>query len=498
MNDIQPSQRTYIAIDLKSFYASVECVERGLNPLDACLVVADGTRTDKTICLAVSPALKAFGVPGRPRLFEVVRIVRDVNSRRGRLGGSISAAELSSRPELAVDYIVAPPRMRLYLDYSERIRNIYLRHIAPDDIYVYSCDEVFIDATPYRLTYGLSAHDLAMRIIRDVLSQTGITATAGIGPNMYLCKVAMDIVAKKMAPDNDGVRIASLDEMTYRRMLWNHVPLTDFWRIGPGVARRLQRAGLYTMGDVARCSISHEDWFYATFGVNAELIIDHAWGWEPVQMEHVKAYRPGARSMSSGQVLPRPYDCREARNVVREMAETLALEAVEQRVVTNRVTLTVGYDAENLATESRLLRWDGDVRVDHYGRAVPRHSHGTSRIDFHTSSSLMLTSTVLALFDNIVDSRLTIRRLRIAFHDVVLEESVDTAPTSRPDLFTEPDEYRRQQCKRVETFEKERRCQEAIIALRNRFGKNAVLKGSNFAQGATQRQRNGCIGGHKA
>ena len=492
-------QRQYIAIDLKSFYASVECVERRLNPLDTCLVVADASRTEKTICLAVSPALKAYGTGGRPRLFEVVQRVREANRQRGHSGTSMSAKELAERPDLAVYYLVAPPRMKLYVDYSTRIYDIYLRHIAPEDIHVYSIDEVIIDATAYLDTYRLSAHDLAMLMIREVLAETGITATAGIGTNMYLCKIAMDIVAKKMAPDKDGVRVAALDEMSYRRQLWTHRPLTDFWRLGSGIARRLEAAGMFTMGDVARASLSHEDWFYKEFGVNAELLIDHAWGWEPVTMDLVKAYHPGTRSMCSGQVLHCPYPFDKARTVVQEMADSVALDLVEQRLVIDQIVLTVGYDVKNLTDPAISDRYHGKVTTDHYGRRIPRHGHGTANFDSHTSSSRLIIAKVTELFDRIADPLLLVRRLTLSINRLIPENRVSKTP--RPlqlDLFADNDELERRRDAEAREQARERRRQETIIRLRHQYGKNIILKGLNYADGATQRDRNGQIGGHKA
>ncbi len=492
-------QRQYIAIDLKSFYASVECIERQLNPLDACLVVADESRTEKTICLAVSPALKAYGIPGRPRLFEVVQKVREVNYRRGRSGKSTLGRELAERHDLAVDYIVAPPRMQLYVDYSTRIYDIYLRHIAAEDIHVYSVDEVFIDATAYLDTYKTTAHDLAMRMIREVLEETGITATAGIGSNMYLCKIAMDIVAKKMPPDKDGVRIAELDEMSYRRQLWTHTPLTDFWRLGKGIARKLEAVGLRTMGDVARASLTHEDWFYNQFGVNAELLIDHAWGWEPVTMDLVKAYHPETRSMSSGQVLNRPYTYEQAKTVVQEMADNVALDLVDKGLVTDQIVLTVGYDIENLTRPEIRSQYSGKISTDHYGRQVPYHAHGTSNFDRYTSSSRLIIEHVTELFERIVNPILLIRRLTLSINRLLSEGQVtQKLQAVQLDLFTDYEELERRQQAEAEEFAKERRRQEAIIKLRKQFGKNAILKGLNYADGATQRERNEQIGGHKA
>lgn len=492
------SEARYIAIDLKSFYASVECVERGLNALDVCLVVADSTRTNKTICLAVSPALKAFGVPGRPRLFEVEQIVRDVNRHRGRMMKSTSGAVLARNPHIAVDYIVATPRMQLYLDYSARIYEVYLQYVAPEDIFAYSIDEVFIDAAPYRMVYKMSTHELAMHIIRDVLATTGITATVGIGSNMYLSKVAMDIMAKKMPPDKDGVRIAELDEMSYREHLWTHKPLTDFWRVGPGIARKLERAGIHTMGDLARASIKHEDWLYAKFGINAELLIDHAWGWEPVTMRHVKAYRPATHSMSNGQVLSAPYSFSQARTVIREMADCAVLDLVDKRMVTKQLTVTVGYDSASLTDPDIRSKYHGGIKLDHYGRPTPVHSHGTSNLPLYTSSGTIITRRIVELFDAIANRDLLFRRLNIAFHNLVPEDSLAQRDIVQLDLFTDYATLLQKKKKDAEELAKERRRQEAIIELRKRFGKNAILRGTNFADGATQRERNQQIGGHKA
>ncbi|MCM1349468.1 MAG: DNA methylase [Firmicutes bacterium] len=492
-------QRQYIAIDLKSFYASVECVERKLNPLDACLVVADESRTDKTICLAVSPALKAYGVPGRPRLFEVVRKVREVNRQRGRAGKSTSGSELAKRHDLAVDYIVAPPRMQLYVDYSTRIYDIYLRHIAAEDIHVYSIDEVFIDATAYLLTYRMTVRELAMTMIREILEETGITATAGIGTNMYLCKIAMDIVAKKMPPDKDGVRIAELDETEYRRKLWTHTPLTDFWRLGKGYARRLEAVGLHTMGDIARASLTHEDWFYNQFGINAELLIDHAWGWEPVTMDYVKSYHPGSRSMSSGQVLSEAYTYSKALTVIQEMADDVALDLVDKKLVTNQITLTVGYDMKNLTDPTIRSQYHGKISTDHYGRLIPYHAHGTSNFGSYTSSSRLIIHHAAAQFKRIVNPILLIRRLSLSFNHLIPEDMVPKRkPVLQLQLFIDYEALARQQQAEDEELAKERRRQRAILTLRKRFGKNSILRGLNYAEGATQRERHLQIGGHKA
>lgn len=441
---MQPRQ--YIAIDLKSFYASVECVERGLDPLDTCLVVADASRTEKTICLAVSPALKAYGTGGRPRLFEVVQKVREANYRRGRQGMSHSKAMLDSHPELAIDYLVAPPRMAHYIKYSTRIYDIYLQYIAPEDIHVYSIDEVIMDVTAYLKTYGMTAHELAMKMIREVLAETGITATAGIGTNMYLCKIAMDIVAKKMPPDKDGVRIAELDEMSYRRELWEHTPITDFWRVGKGIANRLVPYGILTMGDIARCSINNEDFLYNLFGVNAELLIDHAWGWEPVTMEYVKSYRPEAKSISSGQVLTCAYSSAQARNVVLEMADSVSLDLIDKRLVTDQLVLTVGYDIESLTSPAIRAKYHGKITTDHYGRQVPAHAHGTINIEHPTSSGRILTEKVAELYDRIINPDLLVRRLTLSINHLIHEDDVKRNPQAKQlDLFTDYDELRRQQ-----------------------------------------------------
>jgi len=413
-------ERSYIAIDLKSFYASVECVERKLDPLSTHLVVADESRTDKTICLAVTPPLKACGVPGRPRLFEAIQQVKCVNEDRRRtapwrklVGKSYDAEELTQHPEMALDFIIAPPRMQLYMMYSAKIYSIYLRYIAPEDIHVYSVDEVFIDATPYLKLYGMDAQQLATAMIHEVFSETGITATAGIGTNMYLCKVSMDIVAKHAQPDANGVRIAALDEMSYRRLLWSHRPLTDFWRVGGGYARKLEKYGLYTMGDVARCSTYHEDLLYKLFGINAELLIDHAWGWEPCTMSAVKSYRPSSNSLSTGQVLHRPYKYDEARLIVKEMTDSLVLDMVEKKLVTDQLVLAIGYDTENFSDPTRLSEYQGEVVVDHYGRLMPKHAHGSMNLKRKTSSGEIIIGSAVELYERIVEPSLLIRRINI-------------------------------------------------------------------------------------
>lgn len=490
-------ERQYIAIDLKSFYASVECIERGLDPLDTCLVVADATRTEKTICLAVSPALKTYGTGGRPRLFEVVQKVREANYRRGRKGKSYSKAVLDSHPEMAVDYLIAPPRMAYYIKYSTRIYQVYLRYIAPEDIHVYSIDEVIMDVTSYLGTYGMTAHELAMKMIREVLSETGITATAGIGTNMYLCKIAMDIVAKKMPPDKDGVRIAELDEMSYRHQLWEHTPLTDFWRIGRGIATKLAPYGILTMGDIARCSIEHEDLLYQLFGVNAELLIDHAWGWEPVTMEYVKSYRPEAKSISNGQVLTCAYNSEQARNVVLEMADSVSLDLIDKRLVTDQIVLTVGYDIESLTNPEIRAKYHGKITKDQYGRQVPAHAHGTINIAQPTSSGKILIDKVAELYDRIVNPDLLVRRLTLSINHLIHEEDARSNPKPiQLDLFTDYEELKRQQEAEAAELAKERRRQETVLKIKKMFGKNAILKGLNYTDGATQRDRNQQIGGH--
>ena len=489
--------RQYIAIDLKSFYASVECVERGLDPLDTCLVVADPTRTEKTICLAVSPALKTYGLGGRPRLFEVVQKVREVNRQRGHSGASHSKKELDANKELAVDYLVAQPRMAHYIQYSTRIYEIYLHYIAPEDIHVYSIDEVFIDVTAYLKNYKMTAHELAMKMICEVLKETGITATAGIGTNLYLCKIAMDIVAKKMKPDKDGVRIAELDEMSYRRQLWEHTPLTDFWRVGRGIAERLAIYGILTMGDIARCSIEHEDLLYKLFGVNAELLIDHAWGWEPVTMDMIKAYRPETSSVSSGQVLQSPYTAAKARNVVLEMADSLSLDLVDKKLMTDQLVLTIGYDTESLTDKDIRKKYQGKVATDRYGRQVPAHAHGTANMERPTSSERILMEKAGGLFDRIVNPDLLVRRITLSANHLMHE--ADIQPDNKAvqlDLFTDYEKQEKEQKAEEEMLARERRRQEAVLQIKKKFGKNAILKGLNYADGATQRERNQQIGGH--
>lgn len=500
-------QRTYVAIDLKSFYASVECQERGLDPLDTNLVVADESRTDKTICLAVSPSLKSYGLPGRPRLFEVVQQVKEANMGRRYnapghrlIGQSCFLSELNASPELAIDYIIAPPRMAYYMQYSTRIYDIYLKYIAPEDIIVYSIDEVFMDVTEYLRTYQLSARELAMKIILDVLNTTGITATAGIGTNLFLCKVAMDIEAKHIPADKNGVRIAELDEMGFRRKLWSHQPLTDFWRVGRGYAKKLEAHGMFTMGDVARCSVNNEDLLYKMFGKNAELLIDHAWGWEPCTISAVKAYRPENNSLGSGQVLHQPYTAEKARLVLREMADLLSLDLVSKRLVTDQLVITIGYDRENLATADQKKQYHGEVTKDHYGREIPKHSHGTQNLGRYTSSTKLIVNAATELFERIADKKLLVRRLNIVACHVISEKDAPKreAGFEQLNLFTDYAAEQEKREKEDAALARERKRQEAVLAIKKKFGKNAILKGMNLEEGATAKDRNSQIGGHKA
>ncbi len=504
--EVETMEKTYIAIDLKSFYASVECVDRGLDPLDTNLVVADKSRTDKTICLAVTPSLKACGIGGRPRLFEVVAQVADVNAARrykaqGRRfsGKSCSAAELAADSSLELDYIIAPPRMALYIACSTRIYQIYLKYVAPEDIHVYSIDEVFIDVTAYLDTYHMTAHELAVTMIRDVLKNTGITATAGIGTNLYLCKIAMDIVAKRMTPDKDGVRIAELDEMSYRQLMWEHRPMTDFWRVGRGYANKLEHHGMFTMGDVARMSTSDfgERVLYKLFGVNAELLIDHAWGWEPCTIADIKGYRPETNSISSGQVLTEATEPDTARLITWEMADMLSLELAGKGLVTDQITLTIGYDVENLRRDDIMRSYKGRVVLDHYGRAVPVHAHGTANLELPVSSSKLISEAAVELFDRITDGLLLVRRITICANRVVPAESV-REECRQLDFFTD---FEEEECRRnrAETaLKRENSLQLAMLGIKAKYGKNAVLRGTNFCDGATARSRNQQIGGHRA
>jgi DNA polymerase V len=454
-------EHIYIAIDLKSFYASVECIERGLNPLTTNLVVADPTRTEKTICLAVSPSLKTYGIPGRARLFEVQQKLKEIKQHTGK----------------EVEYIIAPPQMARYIEVSADIYATYLKYISPEDIHVYSIDECFMDVTNYLSLYQMSAKELAVKMIHDVLEKTGITATAGIGTNLYLCKIAMDIVAKHVEPDASGVRIAELDELSYRKLLWDHRPITDFWRIGGGIAKRLENSGLYTMGDIARASLHNEDLLYRLLGIDAELLIDHAWGYEPCSMEDIKSYQPSTNSISSGQVLQYPYDFHKARIIVQEMTDLLVLELVEKGLVTDSLTLTIGYDRISVDEG----KYKGEVTYDRYGRAIPKSAHGTANLGTTSSSTKKIMTAVMELYDRIVSKELMVRRVTLSANNLVEERY------EQYDLFTDPAEQA-----------KERKIQEAMLSIKKKFGKNAILKGINLEEGATTMERNNQIGGHKA
>ena len=509
---MEQENHIYIAIDLKSFYASVECVERGLDPLSTNLVVADPSRTEKTICLAVTPSLKAIGIPGRARLFEVVQKVKEVNvTRRSKApshsftGSSYIDTELKEKPELSLDYIIAPPRMAEYLEYSTRIYNIYLKYVAPEDIHVYSIDEVFMDVTQYLQTAHLSAREFAMKMIHEVLQTIGITATAGIGTNLYLCKIAMDIVAKHIPADKDGVRIAELDEMTYRQTLWTHKPLTDFWRVGRGYAKKLEENGMFTMGDVARSSIGkkneyyNEDLLYKLFGINAELLIDHAWGWEPCTISDVKSYKPTANSIGSGQVLQCPYNYDKARLIVREMTDILVLDLVDKGLVTDQMVLTVGYDIENLSNSEIRKKYHGPITTDYYGRQVPKHAHGTGNLNRQTSSTKLIIDAVMDLYTRIVDENLLVRRINITANHVVGENIVVKEKSyEQLDLFTDYEAKQKEKEEEDAILLREKKMQLAILDIKKKYGKNAILKGTNLEEGAMTKERNKQIGGHKA
>lgn len=497
------ASKAYIAIDLKSFYASVECVDRGLDPLDTNLVVADPTRTEKTICLAVSPSLKSYGIPGRARLFEAIQKVREVNAQRKYKapGHSFSHesyfhSELIKNPSAELTFITAPPRMAHYMEVSTRIYNVYLKYIAPEDIHVYSIDEVFIDATDYLKTYGLTPRELAMKMVLDVLETTGITATAGIGTNLYLCKIAMDIYAKHCEPDKNGVRIAELDEMSYRRILWDHRPLTDFWRVGRGISKKLEEHGMYTMGDVARCSVGresdyyNEDLLYKLFGVNAELLIDHAWGWEPTEISDIKSYRPESSSLSSGQVLQEPYEFSKAKLVLKEMADLLSLELVSKRIVTDQIVLTVGYDIESLKKS-----YSGAVETDRYGRKIPKTAHSSENIGRYTSSTKLICETAMKLFDRIVDKELLVRRMYIVANHIITENDAEKEREYiQLNLFSDTGKQEAEE----NELKKEKDMQKAILKIKSKYGKNSIIKGMNLKEGATALERNRQIGGHKA
>lgn len=500
-------QRTYIAIDLKSFYASVECRERGLDPMDTNLVVADESRTDKTICLAVTPSLKSYGISGRGRLFEVKQRVREANAGRrhdapGHIleGKSCFFSELQANPKLEIDFLIAPPRMAYYMEYSTRIYQVYMKYVAPEDIVVYSIDEVFMDVTNYLTAYKLTARELARKIILDVIETTGITATAGIGTNLFLCKVAMDIVAKHIPADKNGVRIAELDEMTYRKTMWSHQPLTDFWRVGRGYAKKLEENGMFTMGDVARMSEKNEDLLYKLFGKNAELLIDHAWGWEPTTIAAIKAYKPSSNSLGSGQVLHCPYESEKAKLVLREMADMLSLDLVEKGLVTDQLVVTIGYDIENLTDPQRRKKYHGDIVKDHYGRQIPKHAHGTINLEGYTSSTKRIVGAAAELYDRIADKNLLVRRLNIVANHVLPESA---APKKNEgfqqlDLFTDYAALQAEQEQERAALDREKKMQQAMLTIKKKFGKNAILKGMNLEEGATAKDRNKQIGGHKA
>ena len=492
--------RSYIAIDLKSFYASVECIARGLDPMKTNLVVADSSRTEKTICLAVSPSLKAYGIPGRARLFEVVQKTAEVNALRkfrapGRTftGSSYDATQLDADPSLSLDYIVAPPRMSYYVECSNLVYSVYLKYIAPEDIHVYSIDEVFMDVTGYLKTYGCTPRELAMRMILDVLDTAGVTATAGIGTNLFLAKVAMDVEAKHIPPDENGVRIAQLDEMRYRESLWTHRPLTDFWRVGKGYAKKLEAHGIFTMGDIARCSVCNDSLLYKLFGVNAELLIDHAWGWEPCTIAQAKAYKPQTNSVGSGQVLSDPSSFARGKLITREMTDLLSLDLVDKGLVTDQLTLTVGYDRENLTDPRICQTYTGPTTTDPYGRQIPKHAHGTANLGRQTASCKLITEAMMALYERIVNPELLIRRINITANHVV-PEGMQRDSFQQLDLFTDPEAQQREAAQ----LEREKRRQKAVLSIRRKYGKNAILKGMNYQKGATTIERNGQIGGHKA
>lgn len=523
--------KTYIAIDLKSFYASAEAADRGFDPLTTNLVVADESRTDKTICLAVSPSLKAHGISGRARLFEVVQRVKEVNQDRLKnairlgvikrseedhkyhfAGSSFSAPALEADPSLELTYYVAPPRMKLYEEISTKIVSIYMKYISPDDIIVYSIDECFLDVTAYLNTYHMTAHELAITMIREVLFTTGITATAGIGTNLYLAKVAMDIVAKHVPADKDGVRIAELDENSYRELLWCHKPLTDFWRIGPGIAKRLNALGCQTMGDVARLSEKNEDLLYDALGINAELVIDHAWGWEPADVAAIKSYKPQSNSLGAGQVLMEPYTAEMAKLITREMTELLVLDLVRKNLVTKKIELTIGYDRTSIeyaykgpslkestfriAGKNKMYR--GTVGLDHYGRPVPKHAHGTGNIDRWTSSTQRIMAVMMELYDRIVDPELTIRRINVVAVNLIKEDEIPEEAPEQLSFFVDYEALEKQKAAEQAADAKEKRMQKATLLLQEKYGKNAVLKGMNLEKGATTIMRNGQIGGHRA
>jgi len=497
--------RIYACIDLKSFYASVECKERGLDPLTTNLVVADESRTEKTVCLAITPTMKQYGLGGRARLYEVVQKVKEVNYQRKKenyykpfTNKSVNDLELKKDKSLELDYITAPPRMAYYMDYSTKIYNVYLKYIAPEDIYVYSIDEVFCDITNYLNYNNMTPRELVTKMIHDVYETTGITATGGIGTNMYLAKVAMDIVAKHTDPDKFGVRMAELDELSYRKTLWNHKPLTSFWRVGNGYAKKLESNGLYTMGDIAKCSIENEDLLYKLFGINAELLIDHAWGWEPCTIKDIKAYKPDRKSLGSGQVLHCPYNYKKAKLIVKEMADLISLDLVSKKLVTDQLVMTVGYDIENLTTPSIRSKYNGEITTDHYGRDIPKHSHGTINIDHHTSSSKVIIEKMVELYERIVKKDLLIRRINIVANNVIAKDKVKDKPQYQQfDLFTNYQELDEKKKHQKKEEQEENKLQNVLLSIKNKYGKNAILKGMNLEEGGTTIDRNGQIGGHK-
>ena len=498
MQDLE--QHIYIAIDLKSFYASVECNERGLDPLKTNLVVADSSRTEKTVCLAVTPSLKQYGISGRARLFEVVQRVKEVNIQRklkapnqAFTGSSYDDVALKKNPDLELSYIVAPPRMKYYMQYSTKIYNIYLKWFSAEDIYVYSIDEVFIDVTRYLKTYNMRAKELITKVIKDVYDSTGITATGGMGTNLYLAKIAMDIVAKHTKPDKNRVRIAGLDEMSYRKLLWSHTPITDFWRVGSGYAKKLEKHGIYTMGDVARTSVNNEDLLYKLFGINAELLIDHSWGYEPVTIKSIKEYKPSTNSISSGQVLHCPYNYEDTKLIVKEMTELLTLDLVEKNLVTNQIVLTIGYDIENVTSDK--IGYKGEITIDRYGRKVPKHAHGTINLDHQTSSTKIIMDSTMKLYERIINKDLLVRRINVTAENVInMEQVEDSKPFEQIDLFT--DYHQKEEAEKEE--KKERELQKAVIEIKNKYGKNAIIKGMNLQDAGTTIDRNKQVGGHKA
>ena len=497
-------EKVYMCIDLKSFYASVECIERGLDPLNTNLVVADESRTEKTVCLAITPSLKQYGLGGRARLFEVIQKVKSINYERRKNNNykkfnskSFLDSELKKDRTLELDFIIAPPQMKKYMKYSTNIYKIYLKYLAPEDIFVYSIDEVFCDITTYLSMYQMTAKELVSKIIKDVYDTTGITATAGIGTNMYLAKVCMDIVAKHAKPNEIGVRIAEIDEMSYRKLLWNHKPLTSFWRVGKGIADKLEKNGLYTMGDVARCSLNNENLLYKLFGVNAELLIDHAWGWEPTTIEEVKAYKPERNSISSGQVLHSPYRYENAKLIVREMIDLLSLDLTDKHLVTKQLVLDIGYDIENLTNPAIKKMYNGEITIDNYGREVPKHSHGTINLDYNTSSSKVLSKKCIELYDRIVNKNLLIRKINITACNIIDEDIVEKEVVHEQLNLFSPSDDSEQKIEDKKRQKEDNKLQHVLLDIKNKYGKNSILKGMNLEEGGTTIDRNNQVGGHK-